>query len=278
MFVHRVAAFSMDGRGGNPAGVVLLNELPAHQTMLDVAEEVGYSETTFASLNPDGSWETRYFSPEAEVPFCGHATIALGSVLGRTKGEGRYSLKLAHASIEVAAISDAGRWVSTLTSPPTRSARASAAELETALALFGYHPDDLDENLPAHRANAGTEHLVIALKNRGTLARFGYDLDRGRDFMREHGIGTVAFVFRESERVFHARNAFAIGGVLEDPATGAAAAALAGMLRDLNVISQGAFTIHQGEDMGMPCLIEVEITPEKGAPVQVRGETAEITV
>ena len=78
-------------------------------------------------------------------------------------------------------------------------------------------------------------------------------------------------VFVESDQTFVVRNAFASGGVLEDPATGAAAAAFAGYLRDQNWPHGGNITIRQGEDMGCPSLIEVELDEIPGAPVRVSG-------
>lgn len=276
MQVKRISAFTNNGLGGNPAGVLLTDEPLSAGQMQAVAAEVGYSETVFASRKPDGSWQVRYFAPETEVPFCGHATIALGAVLGETHGPGRYALSLSKAEIEVAAEEIDGTWVSTLLSPPTRSNPADPKLVDEALSLFGYTVDELDPLLPPHHANAGTEHLVLPLKTRDALKRMDYDLEQGRRFMEKHGIGTVAFIFREGERRFHARNAFAIGGVLEDPATGAAAAAFAGMLRDLQILTNGTFVIHQGEDMGQPSLIEVSLTKTPGAPVSVRGRSSVI--
>jgi PhzF family phenazine biosynthesis protein len=271
MHIHRVAAFTKDGRGGNPAGVVLAATLPLPAEMQSIAATVGYSETAFAAPDGQGSWTVRYYSPETEVPFCGHATIALGAVLCETHGPGRYRLSLANAEIEVeSGMQESVRW-SALRSPPTRSAPADPELLAKAFEIFGYSEADLDPDIPACEANGGTNHLIIALRSRAALARMHYDLARGRAFMRDHAIGTVAFIFRESERVFHARNAFAIGGVLEDPATGAAAAALAGMLRDVGVLHDGEIVIYQGEDMGQPCRIEAFFTNEAGSPVQVRG-------
>ena len=80
----RLAAFTTDPSGGNPAGVWIGEALPADAEMQRIAAEVGYSETAF--LAPDGSglagrFRVRYFSPLAEVPFCGHATIASGVAL-----------------------------------------------------------------------------------------------------------------------------------------------------------------------------------------------------
>lgn len=63
---------------------------------------------------------------------------------------------------------------------------------------------------------------------------------------------------------------------MEDPATGAAAAALGGYLRDLDWRHEGGVVIHQGEDMGVPCLIETRIPAEKGAGVRVSGGVREI--
>ena len=73
--VLRYTAFSATPDGGNPAGVVLgAGGLTAEQ-MLATAAEVGFSETAF--LVPRGDrFDVRYFSPRAEVSFCGHATIA----------------------------------------------------------------------------------------------------------------------------------------------------------------------------------------------------------
>lgn len=278
MHIHRIAAFTKDGQGGNPAGVVLLDNLPSRADMQAVASAVGYSETVFAAPRPggSGSWIVRYFSPEVEVPFCGHATIALGAVLAQTHGAGRYPLSLAAAEIEVLSGEDNGNWWSVLRSPRTRSSRANALVLEKALELFGYNDDDLDPTIAACLAHAGTEHLIIPLQSREALARMTYELERGRDFMKDNSIGTVAFIFRKEERVFHARSAFATGGVLEDPATGAAAAAFAGMLRDLGILISGRIVIIQGEDMGQPSLIEVDFSAEFGSSVEVRGITASL--
>ena len=80
----RLAAFTADPRGGNPAGVWIGDALLPPDQMRRIAADVGYSETAF--LAPDGSglpgrFRVRYFSPLAEVPFCGHATIASGVAL-----------------------------------------------------------------------------------------------------------------------------------------------------------------------------------------------------
>ena len=77
--------------------------------------------------------------------------------------------------------------------------------------------------------------------------------------MRRHGWTTLQLVWRETQELFHARDPFPVGGVVEDPATGAAAAALGGYLRVLGALPpSGAFTIRQGEDLGRPSLLRVK--------------------
>lgn len=120
MNVQRIAAFSSEGGGGNPAGIVLLDEAASEADMRRIAAKVGYSETAFAVPVPgaDRTWRVRYFSPESEVPFCGHATIALGAALSERDGPGTYILKLNEAAITVTARHSDGGMVVTLASPP----------------------------------------------------------------------------------------------------------------------------------------------------------------
>lgn len=275
MYIYRIAAFIENGSGGNPAGVVLADALPAPETMQRIAAEVGYSETIFAASSGD-AWLTRYFSPESEVPFCGHATIALGAALAETHGVGHYRLLLAEGEIEVATDLADGIGHATLRSLPTRNAPAADSLVAEALDRFGYPPNAVDGALPPRLVNAGAEHLLLALDSRERLRAMHYDLEPGRAFMRRHGLVTVALIWRETEHLFHARNAFASGGMIEDPATGAAATALAGMLRAQSILAGGEITILQGADMGRPSRIHVRFQGPAGSPVWVSGASAVI--
>ncbi|PJI86412.1 PhzF family phenazine biosynthesis protein [Yoonia maricola] len=279
MNVQRIAAFSQGNAGGNPAGVVLLDAPVPAADMARVAAEVGYSETAFAvpQDNDGRNWRVRYFAPESEVPFCGHATIALGAALGQHKGAGTYHLTLNDAQITVDAQKTGADIIATLSSPPTRSQDISDAELQDVLSLMGLTHDDLSPRLAPARIHGGADHIVLPLKSRQTLAAMDYGLDAGRKVMRKHGLVTVMLVYIEADQSFVVRNAFASGGVLEDPATGAAAAAFAGYLRDQDWPHGGAFSIRQGEDMGSPSLIKVTLDDNKGSSVRVSGGTRLIT-
>ncbi|HLJ77506.1 MAG TPA: PhzF family phenazine biosynthesis protein [Acidobacteriaceae bacterium] len=268
--VQRIAAFSDGERGGNPAGVVIGESLPDPVTMQRIAAEVGYSETVFAAPQ-DGVWRVRYFAPAMEVDFCGHATIALGSALVARDGDGIFPLQLNRTRITVEGQTAGGTVQATLTSPRTWSRPADPGFVQAALALFRWTEADLDPRIPPALAHGGADHLVLALGSRERLAQMRYDFEAGKELSLQAGLTTFSLVFAETERKFHARNPFPAGGVYEDPATGAGAAALAGYLRDLGWMSSGAIEILQGWDMGVPSRLRAEWTAEPGAGVRVSG-------
>jgi len=270
MNILRIAAFSDGSTGGNPAGVAITDQLPSNARMQAIAAEVGFSETAFAA-RVNGGWRVRYFSPETEVPFCGHATIALGAALALEHGDGVFALTLNDAQITVEGRRQGNVISAALQSPPTRATQVDKRLIVEALQLFGYRAEDLDLRIPPARIHGGADHLVLALQTRDALARMTYDLDEGRAFMKREGFVTVLLAYAESARLFHTRNPFASGGVYEDPATGAATAAFAGYLRDLAWPHGGAIDIVQGEDMGMRSRLHAEIRPTIGSSIRVSG-------
>jgi len=270
MNVLKIAAFSDRNQGGNPAGVMIADKHPDAATMQRIATEVGYSETVFA-MPADKGWRVRYFSPESEVPFCGHATIALGAALALEQGNGVFPLILNDAEITVEGNIEGDTISAALQSPPTHSSLISTTLLAEVLDLFGYSTDDLDPELPPARAHGGANHLVIGLKTRELLAAMRYDLDAGRQLMNREGVVTILFAYAQTKQLFHTRNPFASGGVYEDPATGAATAAFSGYLRDINWPHQGEIDIVQGEDMGKRSLLNAKIPSTPGSSILVSG-------
>ena len=270
MNVLKIAAFSDGDTGGNPAGVVLGDDLPDVDTMQRVAAQVGFSETAFAAPIGKG-WRVRYFSPESEVPFCGHATIALGAALALKHGDGVFGLTLNQANITVEAHVHDGVVTAALQSPPTHSTSAPPQLVSDALALFGYTPDDLDGRIPPALVHGGADHLALVLKSRETLAAMRYELDAGRSLMNRAGLVTILLAWAETPQRFHTRNPFASGGVYEDPATGAATAAFAGYLRDIAWPHGGVIDLVHGEDMGVRSRLRAEIPPAPGSSIRVSG-------
>ena len=268
--IRRIAAFSDGDSGGNPAGVSITDVLPDAAMMQRIAAEVGFSETAFAAPI-DGGWRVRYFSPESEVPFCGHATIALGAALVLDHGDGVFALTLNEANITVEGRRDGKAIIAALQSPPTQSAAAAPQLVMDALSLFGYAHTELDPNIPPALAHAGATHLVLALRTRKALSAMAYEMDAGRALMNRAGLITIVLAYAETQQRFHTRNPFASGGVYEDPATGAGTAALAGYLRDIGWPHGGMIDVVQGEDMGSRSLLRAELSPIVGSSIRVSG-------
>ncbi|MGB3441068.1 MAG: PhzF family phenazine biosynthesis protein [Actinophytocola sp.] len=156
-----------------------------------------------------------------------------------------------------------------LTSVPTRSRPATADELAAALTALRWSPTDVDPGWPPQVAFAGNDHLMLAARTRARLADLGYDFPALRALMAGAGWTTVHLFWREDERLFHARDPFPPGGVVEDPATGSAAAAFGGYLRALGR-APSRFTIIQGEDMGRRSELTVDVSRDD-ARITVTG-------
>ncbi|WP_426593037.1 PhzF family phenazine biosynthesis protein [Cellulomonas sp. McL0617] len=280
MEVLRYAAFTTEPSGGNPAGVVLDATGMTADEMQRVAADVGYSETAFLTpTGAPGAFDVRYFSPLAEVPFCGHATIASGVALAEHGTWGPLRFATAAGRVPVGTdVGEGGRIVATLVSVAPRTEPLAPDDLTELLASLGWDVDDLDPALPPRVAYAGAWHPVLAVHRRSRLARLDYAFDRLGVLMAARGWTTIALVHRENETVFHARNPFPPGGVVEDPATGAAAAALGGYLRELALVTPPVMlTVHQGDDLGRPGLLRVDVPRDPATGISVSGTAARMT-
>jgi PhzF family phenazine biosynthesis protein len=276
----RLAAFTTDPAGGNPAGVWLGDALPDAAEMQRIAGEVGYSETAF--LAPDGSGEpghlrVRYFSPAKEIDFCGHATIAAGVALAERGWPPSLVVRTNDGSVDLDVARDAdGRFQATLTSVEPWVRELPEDLLDRLLGLLAWQRTELDPTLPPALAFAGVRHPIIAVRALSTLARVDYDFDPMRALMLEHDLTTLQLIWRESPTTFRARDPFAAGGVVEDPATGAAAAALGAYMRARGeLVPPASFEIVQGIEMGRPSRLVVAIV-EDDPRVRVSGTAVPI--
>lgn len=273
--LRRISAFTTRPDGGNPAGVWVGDELPDTAQMQSIAGQVGYSETAFAAPSTGPHRTVRYYSPVAEVPFCGHATIALGRALADAEGQGSYQLATPAGMVGLDVGVVDGHPSATLTSVEPSHRDATPVLVGRVLELLRWDRADLDHAHPPAVAFAGAHHLILFAGSRERLAHLDYDFDGLAAVMLEHDLTTVALVWLERDGVVHARNPFPVGGVVEDPATGAAAAALGGLLRARSMIAVPAdVTIHQGVDMGRPSLLLVGIPATGG--IRVTGTAVDI--
>ncbi|MGH3358484.1 MAG: PhzF family phenazine biosynthesis protein [Nocardioidaceae bacterium] len=279
------AAFTDDPAGGNQAGVVLDASGLDDSAQLAIAADLGYSETAFLTEPPQGpgergrSFTVRYFSPVAEVPFCGHATVAAAVAVAERIGPGDllFTTQAGPIPVTVAAGRGTGALHAILTTAEPYVVPASQADVEEALTALDWPSADLDPALPPRIAYAGARHLVLAAATRDRLARLDYDFDRLTVLMHRLDLTTVQLVWRESDTVFHVRDPFPVGGVVEDAATGAAAGAFGAYARELALVTPPVtLTLHQGYDLGRPSRLTVELRTDDGR-VRVGGSATALT-
>ncbi|MFJ3336011.1 PhzF family phenazine biosynthesis protein [Streptomyces sp. NPDC086766] len=282
--ILRYTAFSSAPDGGNPAGVVLDATGLDDSAMLAIAAGLGYSESAFLTGPPedlDGrqgrAYSIRYFSPKAEVPFCGHATVATAVALAERTGPGELLFATRTGTVPVQVTEEGGTVTATLTSVEPYVEKIADVDLAEALAALDWPDADLDPAFPPRIAFAGARHLVLAAATRARLADLAYDFARLEALMHRLDLTTVQLVWRESPTVFHVRDPFPVGGVVEDPATGAAAAAFGAYARELGLVPEEAvLNLRQGEDLGRPG--ELTVTLRAGdSRVRVGGTGVRIS-
>ena len=261
--VLRLAAFPFHGSGGNPAGVVLDANGLTDSEMQAIAMRVGYSETVFITKSEGFRLRVRYFSPEMEVDFCGHATVAAGVALGEARGSGEYIFETNTGEVTVRVSETALGFSAELTSKTGTVSTLGSEELSRLLGVLDWQASVLSSSFVPMIANAGNSHPVLVLTSVEALEKLEYDFEALKLVCRENKWPTVQLVAEESPGVWHSRNPFAFGGVYEDPATGSAALAFGVYLRELGKVNVGdSFVIKQGFEMGQPCLLNVFVGPD----------------
>src|SRR5690349_3735785 len=148
--VLRYTAFSSAPDGGNPAGVVLDAAALDDSDMLAIAADLGYSESAFLTAPPESlagregrAYSIRYFSPKAEVPFCGHATVATAVALADRIGPGELLFATPVGTVPVEVAEEEGTVRVTLSSVEPHIEEIADADLGEALAALGWPAADL---------------------------------------------------------------------------------------------------------------------------------------
>jgi len=274
--ILRYAAFADDAAGGNPAGVVLDARGLDDAAMQRIAVEVDDAETAFVTGEAAGARILRFFSPIAEVPFCGHATVATAVAIAEREGAGTLRFSTPVGEIVIVTSDDGTGLRAAFTSVDTDVAHFPEFVLEALLELIGVDRTDLDERFPPRLASAGNRHPVLAITDREVFDGFTFDPGTARAFIDAQGWpATIAVLHSLADDRFEARNIFPVGRITEDPATGSAAAAVGGYLRHLGFVHPPArIVIEQGRHVGRPGELTVDI-PERGGIV-VSGHAVQI--
>lgn len=242
-----VDVFSDRPLAGNGLCVVLD---PAPESVMQaLAREVNLSETTYPTVVADDTYDVRIFTPNEELPFAGHPSLGTAWVLGPNAWTQRSS----GATVTVTA--DAAGAV--MSQPDPVFTDIDGAEVVAALGLPGADA--------VVRATAAGNTFVFAL----AVSPID-ELEPDLPGLMSAGAGMVGVVRRLDDATLHVR-VFAPGaGIAEDPGTGSAAGPI-GLLARQRWGTDADVTIHQGAEIGRPCVIEVHA--EEGA-LRVGGKVA----
>lgn len=273
--------------GGNPLAVVLDADGLSDREMQAVTREFNLSETAFvlAPRDPTHAARLRIFTPGRELPFAGHptigATLALHA-LGRIGGEALLEEGVGPVRVTVRRPPPAADPpLAGFAIPGRVEVREAPLPPEELAGLLGLSPGELvrDRRGPA-AVSAGVPFVVVPLRDREALARARVDPELWRRRLAGGWTSELYPIVEEAppgegaEGVVHARMFAPALGVPEDPATGAAAAALAGWLAAEAEGPSGTlrWSVHQGIEMGRPSVIRIEADREvaPGGAARVR--------
>lgn len=279
-----VDVFTEQAFGGNPLAVVTDARGLDPATMQRIAAEFGYAETTFVlpPADPANTAHVRIFTPTREVPFAGHPNVGTalvvawaGSCLGRPVGDTvRFEEEAGLVPISVERDAAGTATAATFSAPQRVSV---GAEVDPALvaACCSLDPGEID--LTAHRptiASVGLPFVIARVANRAALAEASPDLAAFRRDAEAMGCPDILiYVPGDGARAdVHARMFAPLDGVIEDPATGSANAALVGLLAHLDPRADCALALRiaQGEDMGRPSLLNGSADKAGGAVTEIR--------
>lgn len=288
MLVSIVDAFTRTPGVGNRAGVVLDAVGLDANAMQRIAAAVAASETAFVLSRPGESpVRLRYFSPTEEIAFCGHATVASfhllseSGLLGRS-GHFRLDCAAGTYDVELEAVDDRHSRVWIVT--PQFPWRESPLPAEALLPLLGGTADRVDRLLPILASGA---RLFVPLLRREDVWALAPRAEALTAALRPQGIrGVLAFTreTKDASSVTHSRYFTPGGAGLEDPVTGSAHGPLAAYLVNHGVLplpeTGGGVRVRaeQGDAMGKPGRLELEVKGRRGVLEQARIAGVAVTV
>ena len=256
MKYYIVDAFTDRPFGGNPAGVVLLEDdaYPSDTLMLHIAAELRYSETAFVRRLSPMEYQVRYFTPKAEVELCGHATIATFSLLhqlGQAEGE-----CLCHTLAGDLHVEAGTKVMMQMAIPRIVATIEDTDEIYQALGVAGYQP-----TLPVQIAYSGLPDIMIPVTDVATLNALQPDMEAVSAITQRHkAVSFHVFAFGDDGYTAHVRDFAPLYDIPEESATGTANAALTHYLAVNGIIPrQGDFAFLQGEAMGRPSVVVTRV-------------------
>lgn len=251
--VYTINAFAKTTNGGNPAGVVLNADGLSEEKMKKIAKIIGFSETAFIMESDKADFKLRFFTPNEEVDFCGHATIAAFSVLLNTNNikSGSYTQETKAGILRVDVMEN-----STIMMNQSKAEFFEILDYEEVADSLNIRIDDFNTILPCQIVTTGLRDIIIPIRNRDILDSIKPNFDKVADISRKYDvIGYHMFVLDAIEGTAYCRNLAPLYEIDEESATGTSSGALASYLYNYGIIddnSVNSISFEQGYVMNMP--------------------------
>jgi trans-2,3-dihydro-3-hydroxyanthranilate isomerase len=271
-----VNVFAESPLAGNPLCVFEDGRGIDGATMQALALQFNLSETTFILPSDRATARVRIFTPTFEMPFAGHPTLGTAHVVREVTHAGdAVTLDLPAGIIPVDASGDV--WTLQANAPTYRAVTTARKDLA---AMLGLGVEDLApaETGPPLWVDTGSEQLVIPLASADAVRRAAPHAH----LMATHGsngVRSMAYIWARDEpasattemqrvtvRFFFPKH----GSVIEDPGTGSACANLGGWLLATGAALPQKMALAQGEAVGRPCRLGLEVTADRRIRVSGR--------
>lgn len=288
MILYIADAFTETVFGGNPAGVVILQDeeaFPSDRDMTRIAAELRYSETAFVKPLGENRFQTRYFTPVAEVDLCGHATIATFACLldcglapdnrdytnSTAAGDLRIRLQNGFIMMEMGA----PQYLSKIQEPEALAELYAVMGIPVQQVITAQTCSQYARLLPAI-ISTGLPDIMLPVKDRAALAAIAPDFKALSALSEKYQVvGVHAFTLdrENSDVTAHCRNFAPLYDIDEEAATGTASGALTYYLYGHQLIPlEKESRFIQGEAMGRPSEILTHVKKENNAvTIQVGG-------
>ncbi len=259
---------------GNPLAVVLQSEGLDTEAMQAIAREFNLAETVFVLPPQNGLHRARLriFTPKRELPFAGHPTVGTAVLLALLDGGGTARDLILEEGIGPIAchVAPGESHGSATFDVPSLPNESGVPPLVEAIApALGLSKQDIGfGNFAPACWSAGVPFAFVPLKNLDAVRRGKPEMAPFEStFVEPQAVYVFTNETTEAGRNFYSRMFAPALGIAEDPATGSAAAALAGVIARFSNLPDGdhSFTVEQGYEMGRPSLIELGLTLAAGA-------------
>ena len=255
MKYYIVDAFTSEPFGGNPAGVVLLDDdFPSDKLMQQIAAEFRYSETVFVQRQGYNEFTMRYFTPAGEVDLCGHATVAAFGLMNLKGMVNDYQPSITHTLAGDLEVNIGQQVMMQMAKPRVIDQQVDAARLHQVMAPAA---DVQWPDMPIEIVSTGLPDIIMPVATVDDLNALQPDMDALSDLSRDLNVtGVHAFAITGDGYTAHVRNFGPLYGIPEESATGTANAALTHYLHRQGIINAPAeCRFLQGEAMKRPSVI-----------------------